>query len=82
MPQGIKSPRDFYTAGGFYIVGTLISILFFSRSFVLTSTTAEVRPLRLHKSREDMSAEDGVLVSEDGLVYPRFSVKLPCPCAL
>ena len=33
------------------------------------------------KSREDMSPEDGVLVS-DGLVYPRLSVKLPCPSAL
>ena len=34
------------------------------------------------KSQTDVSPEDGVLISDDGLVYPRLSVKLPCPSAL
>jgi len=30
------------------------------------------------KRREDMNLDDGLLVSEDGMVYPRISMELPC----
>ena len=29
-------------------------------------------------SREDMNIDDGILVSGDGMVYPRISMELPC----
>ena len=64
---------------GYHRRFTLISIhSSFPASLLRLQSQPESTLLESSKSRKDMNPDEEVLVSDDGLVYPRLSMECPC----